>query len=724
MRGLSTNREVLLALLVGAIPLLVVVAILAWQLIENVPAARRERDDTIHDFQTIRAIAAIDEAIQDAERGQRGFLITNRNDYLVPYDKAVQRLPTLMTDLQSALAGDVEQQQRLLHLQSDITTKLNELESTISTMRHTGYDAAKEIVETDVGRRSMQAISADLAAIGEAANNRLSARLASAAAADSRLVSTFIAGSVIAALGLLAGMLVLVRATRRATVSERTLQATLDSVREGVVAIDQGNRLRAWNAPFAAVMGASAADFRAGQRFTLDAIKDNAIASQLQNLAATARTTGRPAMTELPAAQGRNVEVFYNPTGGGYVVTLLDVTERRQVENALAQSQKLESLGRMTGGVAHDFNNLLTIIIGGLGLLGNAVRRNSDALRRIDMMMTAAERASRLIKQLLAFARRQPLRPEIVNLAAVIQEGLPLIRRAVGEAVTVECVVGAGLWNTTVDPAEFQAAVLNLAINSRDAMPGGGELTIELANAALDDAYAAAHAEVEPGQYVMFAITDTGAGMDTATMTQALDPFFTTKGPGEGTGLGLPQVYGFVKQLGGHLKIYSERGVGTTVKLYLPRSLAQEAASLRQVSRVIVAGTETILLVDDDDTVRATVALMLEELGYTVVEARGAEEALAILREGCKPDLLFTDVVMPKMSGRSLADAARKIAPDLRVLYTSGYTENAIVHHGQLDPGVELLSKPFSREQLGIRLRRLLDGAPDDSRSIAGSRDN
>jgi CheY-like chemotaxis protein len=265
--------------------------------------------------------------------------------------------------------------------------------------------------------------------------------------------------------------------------------------------------------------------------------------------------------------------------------------------------------------------------------------------------------------------------------------------------------------------------MLNLAINSRDAMPDGGKLTIELANATLDEAYASQHAEVLPGQYVLFAVTDTGAGMDAATMAQALDPFFTTKPPGEGTGLGLPQVYGLVKQLGGHLKIYSEPGQGTTVKLYLPRSLALETASSLPTARMIVTGRETVLLVDDDDIVRATVNAMLAELGYTVIEAPGGTEALAILQQGEKIDLLFTDVVMPgPLNGRKLADEARKLDPTLRVLYTSGYTENAIVHHGQLDPGVEMLSKPYSREELGAKLRRVLDIPPDGSAaSAAGS---
>jgi signal transduction histidine kinase/ActR/RegA family two-component response regulator len=724
MRGWSTRAEIILALLVGAVPLVIVVAIMTVQLTRNEPEARQARADTLLDFEAIRAVSAVDEAVQDAERGQRGFLITGREDYLEPYQRAKERLPQLMQNLQTATAGNLEQQQRILHLQAHITTKMNELASTIATMRSSGYQAAKGIVDTDLGRQAMMDISTDLVAISDVENARLNARLRGASAADARLISTFVAGSAVSLMGLLVGAALLVGAVRRAMRSERTLKATMDSVREGVAAFDPRSRLRAANASFAVAAGLSAGDMVVGAPLPVDRLADAELAERLRALAASARADRRPLLSEHTTSDGRNIEIFHNPAErGGYVITLLDVTQRHRTEAALRQAQTLESVGRMTGGVAHDFNNLLTVIIGGLGLLRGMVGRDDRAHQRIDMMMTAAERASRLIRQLLAFARRQPLRPQTVNLAPVIQEALPLLRRAVGEFVTVECAVSAGLWNTTVDPAEFQAAVLNLAINARDAMPDGGKLTIELANATLDEAYASQHADVQPGQYVLFAVTDTGAGMDAATVAQALDPFFTTKPPGEGTGLGLPQVYGLVKQLGGHLKLYSEPGQGTTVKLYLPRSLAQETASSLPTRRITVTGRETVLLVDDDDIVRATVGEMLAELGYTVVEAPGGTEALAILQRGEKIDLLFTDVVMPgPLSGRKLADEARKLDPTLRVLFTSGYTENAIVHHGQLDPGVELLSKPYSREQLGAKLRSVLDAKPGGSTaSAAGS---
>jgi signal transduction histidine kinase/ActR/RegA family two-component response regulator len=707
-------RLLIAALLFAGIPLVFIAGIVVFQLAKNLPDLRTARANTVLSFETIRAANAIDEAVQDAERGQRGFLITGQEVYLDPYTKAKERLPKLMVELQQAIIASTDQQERLLQLQADVTTKMNELASTITAMRQQGYDAAKAIVNTDAGRLSMEAISADLASITDAATVRLNARLDGAAVAEERITQTFLIGSIIAALALLAGALLLALAYQRTAIAQQVLQATLDSVREGVGALDQQNRLRAWNSSFLAMLGLAGRDLRPGASLPLGDTDTNELGQRVRELQAAAQATGGPGLIEHRGRRGTSVEIFHNPMAeGGYVLTLLDVTERRRVEEALRQAQKLESMGQMTGGVAHDFNNLLTVIIGSLGFLRRAISRDDRANERIDMMSAAAERAARLTRQLLAFARRQPLQPEIVNLDHVMREMLPLIRRAVGESIAVECVTGGGLWNTALDSSEFQSALLNLAINARDAMQEGGKLTIEMANAALDDAYAARHVEVEPGQYVLFAVTDTGKGMDKATLERALDPFFTTKPPGEGTGLGLPQVYGFVKQSGGHLKIYSELGEGTTVKLYLPRSFGAEVVQPAPVTALAVTGTETVLIVDDDEIVRATVASMLEDLGYAVLLAQSGAGALAILEEGVKIDLLFTDVVMPgAISGRQLAERAIEIVPTLKILFTSGYTENAIVHNGRLDAGVELLSKPYRREQLAAKVRRVLDNGP------------
>jgi signal transduction histidine kinase/CheY-like chemotaxis protein len=518
---------------------------------------------------------------------------------------------------------------------------------------------------------------------------------------------------VISTVALLAGAALLVLAYRRVAISEAALQSTLDSVREGVAAFDGNGRLRAWNALFAKLLDLAPSALHRGEPPIIDHATSAVAADILGRIAdldATARRTDRPALVTYEGPSKQTLELYHSRAADGAITTVLDVSEQRQTEQELRQAQKLESVGQMTGGVAHDFNNLLTIILGASSFLRPVLSGNAAALQRVNMLEIAAERGARLTKQLLAFARRQPLEPEIVNLASVMNEILPLVRRAVGEDIIVESVVDGGLWNTMLDAAQFQSAVLNLAINSRHAMPQGGKLTVELGNAALDDVYAARHAEVEPGQYVQFAITDTGVGMDAATRERAMEPFFTTRPAGEGSGLGLAQVYGFVKQSGGHIKIYSELGDGTTVKIYLPRSLAEAAPSLAtRATNLALTGTETVLVVDDDEIVRSTVSSMLEDLGYQVIAAANGREALTTLEQEPGVALLFTDVVMPDMGGRQLAEQAVKIHPELRVLYTSGYTENAIVHNGRLDAGVELLSKPYDRERLAAKVRKVLD---------------
>ncbi|MGA3341517.1 MAG: CHASE3 domain-containing protein [Methylocella sp.] len=714
MQRISISRaDFAPALLFALVPLAFLAAITFYQFFKNVPDARLAREDTKKTFLIVRTASAVDEAIQDAERGQRGYLITGRDSYLDPYNSAKEHLPHLLVDLQQAVADRPEQQRRLLALQGDLTTKMNELAETIAKRREQGFGTAQAMVNTDAGRIAMEAVEADIGAIIDAADMRLQARMATAESLEQRVLMTFLIGSIIAACALIAGAILLARAYRRAASSERLLQATLDSVREGVAAFDADRRLIAWNQTFSRMLKLPRRTLQrrealpAGKTAEIDRFND-----YFETLDAEVKQTGRAALMESKEADGRSLEIFHNPAeDGGSVTTFLDRTEQRQTEEALRQAQKLEALGQMTGGIAHDFNNLLTVIIGATHLLQRAVAKDAQALQRIDMVTVAAERGARLIQQLLAFARRQPLEPEIVNLGHLMTEVLPMVRRAVGEKVSVEYVTSGGLWNTTIDATQFQTAVLNLAINGRDAMPDGGKLTIEVANAALDDAYAASHPEVEPGQYVMFAITDTGKGMDAATSMRALDPFFTTKPVGEGTGLGLPQVYGFVKQTGGHLKIYSEVDEGTTIKLYLPRELGDVFSQPRQAAALALTGTETVLLVDDDEIVRATVASMLESLGYEVLTASSGVEALSILENGTAIALLFTDVVMPgPISGRKLAERAMVINPAIKILFTSGYTENSIVHNSRLDTGVEFLSKPFDRERLAIKVRRVLDG--------------
>jgi PAS domain S-box-containing protein len=380
---------------------------------------------------------------------------------------------------------------------------------------------------------------------------------------------------------------------------------------------------------------------------------------------------------------------------------------------ALRQAQKMEAVGQLTGGVAHDFNNLLQTIIGNLEILRRVAPADSArTTRAVASAMNGARRAASLTQRLLAFARRQPLDPKPLDANALVSGLSDLLHRTLGETIAIETVLCAGLWRVEADANELESAILNLAVNARDAMPDGGRLTIETANTHIDETYVASHAEVNVGQYVAVSVSDTGSGMDAATLQQAFEPFFTTKPPGKGTGLGLSQVYGFVKQSGGHVKLYSEVGLGTTVRIYLPRLVGPAEPAQRLVEQEVpdAAPQETVLVVEDDEDVRATTVDNLRELGYRVFEAGDGPAALAVIRREAKIDLLFTDVVLPGgMTGAQVAAQARGLRHGLRVLFTTGYARNAIVHQGRLDSGVHLLTKPFTFAELAGRVRDLLD---------------
>ncbi len=386
--------------------------------------------------------------------------------------------------------------------------------------------------------------------------------------------------------------------------------------------------------------------------------------------------------------------------------------ERARMETQMRQLQKMDAVGQLTGGIAHDFNNMLAIIIGGLNLVQRRLARGDrDVQKFVDAAMDGAMRAANLTHRLLAFSRQQPLQPEPLSANDLVSGLSELLRRTIGETVALETVLAGGLWKTTVDPSQLENAVLNLAVNARDAMPDGGKLTIETANAHLDDDYAMEHG-VASGQYVLVAVSDTGTGMTPDVIAKAFDPFFTTKEIGKGTGLGLSQAYGFVRQSHGHIKIYSEVGHGTTFKVYLPRYLGEAVATARAAPAAGAHGgcpEEIILVVEDEDRVRLISVDALRELGYTVVHASSGTEALDLLRSHPDVTLLFTDIVMPGMTGRQLADAVKRRHPNVKVLFTTGYTRNAVAHNDILDPGTHLLTKPFSLEQLALKTREVLD---------------
>jgi PAS domain S-box-containing protein len=387
-----------------------------------------------------------------------------------------------------------------------------------------------------------------------------------------------------------------------------------------------------------------------------------------------------------------------------------DLTEKRAAEAQFRQAQKMEAVGQLTGGIAHDFNNILTVITGTIGILADAVTGDPQLVAIARMIDEAAERGANLTKHLLAFARRQPLQPREVDVNTLILETVKLLRPTLGEHIQIDPLLAEDASAALVDPSQLTTAILNLALNARDAMPTGGNLALETNNVYLDESYAAMNSEVVPGNYVMLAVSDTGSGIAAADLEKVFDPFFTTKEVGKGTGLGLSMVFGFVKQSSGHIKIYSEEGHGTTVKLYLPCATGLHTTTAEPLAPSgIEGGTEVVLIVEDDALVRRYVITQIESLGYTTLEASNAAEAMTIINTPVTIDLLFTDVIMPgPMNGRQLVDEALKHRPTLKTLFTSGYTENAIVHHGRLDSGVLLLAKPYRKSDLARMIRQAL----------------
>jgi signal transduction histidine kinase len=386
-------------------------------------------------------------------------------------------------------------------------------------------------------------------------------------------------------------------------------------------------------------------------------------------------------------------------------------------QQQLAQSQKMEAVGQLTGGIAHDFNNLLTVITGAAEILSDDVTDQPELATTLAMIDEAAQRGAELTQRLLAFARKQPLQPRATDTNKLVSTAIKLLRPTLGENIEIESMFEEHAWPALVDPGQLTTAIVNLAVNARDAMPNGGKLTLETGNVRLDEAYAAANREVSPGAYVMIAVSDNGTGIPAAIIDKVFDPFFTTKEVGKGTGLGLSMVYGLVKQSGGHIKIYCEDGLGTCIKLYLPSAAGRDVEFVGTTTAVpIQRGTETILVVEDDPLVRSYAIAQLRALGYRTIPAANADEALAFIDQGTRCDLLFTDVIMPgSRNGRELAGELMRRRPELKVVYTSGYSQSAIVHHGRLDPGVLLLTKPYRLSELAQIVRAALNEARLDS---------
>lgn len=504
----------------------------------------------------------------------------------------------------------------------------------------------------------------------------------------------------------------------------------IDAVRDyAIYMMDTDGRITTWNSGAALIKGYSAEEVigtNYARFFSEEDRRNNVPEYGLQRTAEDGRFESEGWRLRKDGSwfwANAVMDAIYDENGKltGFAKITRDITERRnaaaaveQLNTALAQSQKMEAIGQLTGGIAHDFNNLLAAIQGSYELLEMHLTDLNDEDRRLmGVIKRASERGATLTSRLLAFSRKQTLDPREVDLNKVVFGLSELLRRTLGEQVKIETVLGGGLWKACVDQNQLETSILNIAINARDAMPDGGKLTIETSNAYLDHDYAEMHEEVHEGQYVVVAITDNGIGMSQEVINHVFEPFYTTKEKGKGTGLGLSQVFGFVKQSGGHLKLYSEPNSGTTVKMYFPRHFGRADHHEEPAPRCEPkqARGETVLVVEDDADVQLFSAVALQQLGYKVLLANTADIALDIL-ETEHVDMLFTDVGLPGMNGKALADEAARRKPDLKVLYTTGYARNAIVHNGTLDAGVALLPKPFTMTRLAEMCRRVLDGSP------------
>ena len=681
---------------------------------QNTERARRQ----------VAALTAVLDVLQDAETGQRGLLLTNRAAYAEPYTAATARIGPALAALLAAARDTPWLQAEAAELAEVSRAKIAELDQTVALARAGNLAAALEVVGTDRGKQLMDDARVRVIRIGTRLEQQEQTQSTLLQDRQERLAwatqLALVAGVLVLGLAL---MLALLNRARLASlqaaqrISGERLAATIERIRDGVAVFDRQDRLILSNARLAAVLHLDPVQARPGQHWDGLMAAAGALGSALSDW-----PTNRAESAEITVGS-RTLEVWRGlMPGGGHILGVADISRRVAAEDIARQAQKMEVLGQMTGGVAHDFNNLLQIVSTNVELASLRIARTPapDAwlLARLEAARGGVVRGARLTRHLLAFARRQPLAPEAIDPRTVLLNLEDMLRRTAGGATELEVVIGGGVWAVRADPNQLENALLNLTLNARDAIVAGGRpsghITIQVNNATLDETYAAQAGDLLAGAYVVFAVTDTGVGMTADALTHATEPFYTTKPEGQGTGLGLSMVFGFAKQSGGHFELYSEVGRGTTGRLYLPRT--EEAAAAAPAS--FDPGTrmgqgEAILLVEDDAPVRLAGAEVLRSLGYSVTEASGPDAALALLNQGLRPNLLLTDVVMPgTLTARSLAQQAAALIPGLPVLFTSGYTQNAIVHNGTLDAGVTLLSKPWVMEELARTLRRLLDAAP------------
>jgi PAS domain S-box-containing protein len=729
--ALAINRVILgsmalIALLVGMTGLFVY---------SELGAYARARYWVDHTHRVIEQNQALFTLVRSAESAERGYLLSETPEFRQAYAQTTSAIPAAEAHLATLVRDNAEESARVRSLDEAIARRIDRLKVSMDLAAAGDLELARAAMVKGVGTALMQALANASRAVTAVETTLLDRRIAEASRAQKFVLGLGLAVALLALAGLVAAIFHLERANRRVTAAlgetsaARQAQEASDALTKAifinspdylfVLDIQPDDRF---------VVGDLNPAFARAIRVRPETIRGRSVRDLMgAEAAATAidhyrrvRAADRPVLTRdvipgLPDGP-RTWESILAPVKNAQGLTdrivgsIRDITERVQTEARLRDAQRMEAIGQLTGGVAHDFNNLLQVIRGNLELLESTLGEEGPARQRLDNAMHASERAAQLTRQLLAFARRQPLEPQVVNLARLVADMADMLRRTLGEAIEVETVIAGGLWNTLADPAQVESAILNLALNARDAMPDGGRLTVEVANASLDEAYAGQAEGVAQGQYVQIAVSDTGQGMTTESRERAFEPFFTTKANGKGSGLGLSMVYGFVRQSEGHVRIYSEPDHGTTVKIYLPRSTRRLAAPAAGPPVAAAGANQTVLVVEDEAEVRAAAVALLEELGYACLEAADAAAALAILGDGAGIDLVFTDVVMPgPVKTRDFAQRVREVAPTLPILFTSGYTDNAIVHHGRLDEGVNLISKPYAREELARRVAQLIN---------------
>ncbi|HUC16642.1 MAG TPA: response regulator [Acetobacteraceae bacterium] len=657
-------------------------------------------------------------AMMEAELNQRELLLTGNDADFSRFESAAARARAALGRLAAEVPQNAWLGPRLEILSLLAQTHLSALE-TVARARIAGPRAALPLTRDVIvaGQTDAAAIRAAIAEISQEATVRRQGDTVALERGREQVVLGLTVAAVAGALLVGVATFGVLLSRRRRLAAQDSLRregerlaAMVNHIRDGVAVFDPQDRLVLWNTTFFPTTGLPPELGRRGASFARFAA---AAADWFPPLLDEPRPRAEPVVAEMHR-QGRVLEVWRSALpDGGQILAVADISKRVEAEQMARQAQKMDALGQLTGGIAHDMNNLLQVISANLEQLAGGLPAEGGLRTRLDSAMAGVARGANLTRHLLAFARRQPLASEVIVPGELLEGTAELLRRTLGEMYEVRLALDEreALWTIRTDPQQLENAVLNLALNARDAMPEGGRLVIIVTNRVLDETYAAHHAEVTPGQYVMIAVADTGKGMSAEQIVRAVEPFYTTKGTGHGTGLGLSMVYGLVRQSGGHLHIDSAPGEGTTVRLYIPRTHIPLTTPVRP-QQPTLAANELVLVVEDDRAVRAAAVSSLRDLGYRTLEAENADTALELLRTGAKPDVLFTDVVMPGSVGATeLARAARTMLPGIAVLFTSGYTDNPSFSTELLEPGARLLRKPWTRSVLAEAIRQALRAA-------------